>query len=112
MSDFSMDTPNKSSMQDRLIYLFVVARNLENAGVRIISAEASITRGDDILFYSATVREFREWAKAHNLEVTVTYHDDSCSGLNWRVGTTVNGIAIFAYLTDREKESYDAEAEA
>lgn len=112
MSDFNMEIPNKSSMQDRLICLLVVARNLENAGVRVISAEASITLGDNILVFSAYVSEFREWAKAHKLKVTVAYLDDSCSGLNWKISATVSGITVFTYMTDREKEAYDAETEA
>ena len=112
MGNDSTSPAEKSRIQDGLRNLLLLAKLLENEGIRIVTAEASINRQTYILF-SGGYDLFRTWCRKYILEPKVIPYDDPfVDGLNWRIQTEYHGVEIHSYMTDREKEAYDAAEEA
>ena len=112
MGNDSTSPAEKSRIQDGLRNLLLLAKLLEDEGIRIVTAEASINRQNYILF-SGCHGLFRTWCRKYILEPKVIPYDDPfVDGLNWRIQTEYHGVEIHSYMTDREKEVYDASEEA
>ena len=111
MSNSSTGTYQKSTIQDGLRNLLLIVRLLEKEGIRIVTAEASINRSNHILF-SGGYDLFRTWCKKHNLKPEVINKEAEDKYLNWLIRAEYHGVTIHSYMTDREKEAYDASEEA
>lgn len=111
MRNDSTSPAEKSRIQDGLRSLLLLVKLLEDEGIRIVSAEAAINRESNILFSSGFDR-FRDWAENRGLKVECEYRPDCDSFLTWTIRTEYHGVVIHSYMTDMEKEIYDAEAEA
>ncbi len=110
MNKDSTGTEKKSRVQDGLRKLLLLVKLLEDEGIKVVTAEASLTRGNDILF-SGGFDLFRKWCKKHGLKVECNYRPECGDYLTWTIRTEYHGVDIHSYMTDTDKEAYDAEAE-
>ena len=107
----STGAEKKSRVQDGLRQLLLLVKLLEDEGIKVVTAEASITRGHDILF-SGGFDLFRKWCEKRGLKVECVYSTDCDNYLTWTIRTEYHGVDIHSYMTDRDKEAYDAAEEA
>lgn len=103
------NTTSKGKMQvpDALRHMAAIADEMIASGIRIIKASTD-SMGLSILF-SAPDDAFKRWAKHRELDVVVEPHDPDDTGLTWYLYTTVSGVLVETYLSDEEKEAWDAE---
>ena len=111
MSNSSTGTSQKSTIQDGLRNLLLIVRLLEKEGIRIVTAESCITRQNNVLF-SGGYDLFRKWCRKYSLKPEVINKAAEDKYLNWIIRAEYHGVVIQSYMTDMEKEIYDAEAEA
>ena len=113
MDNLTTGTPKKSTIHDQLLIMSGIVDSLTEAGVRIITAEATTTRQPNSLVtrhYDKTHDCLRRWAAENEIDLIVEpMEKDYKTGLNWEIHTEVNGVWIHGYLTDEEKEEYDRE---
>jgi hypothetical protein len=107
MDKFTTETPKKSSIQEQLQIMTGVVESLEAAGVEIIHFQVGKPGDSYVLFYYCD-DSFRDWAAENELDVVFEpieseYH-------TWLISTTVNGIDVRSYMSDREKENYDGKS--
>lgn len=107
----STGAEKKSRVQDGLRQLLLLVKLLEDEGIKVVTAEASITRGHDILF-SGGFDLFRKWCEKYALKPECQYRPDCDNYLTWTIRTKYHGVDIHSYMTDRDKEAYDAAEEA
>lgn len=115
------NTTPKTRLQvaQKLRRLTDVAAELEEAGVRIITAEATTTRQDNILV-SAHERDsidiFRAWLGKRGLDYAMDYRPndkpDPSLDLAWEFSAVYNTVLVHGFLTGEEKGEWDKEDKA
>lgn len=107
MDKYNTAAEMKSSILEQMEIMAGIVESLGNAGVDIILAQVGKPEDTYILFHYWD-GAFRKWAEDNELNVVVEpieseYH-------KWRIGTTVNGIDVHSYMSNREKEQYDGKS--
>ena len=103
------NTTAKKKMQvgEALRLLTVIVDGMDAAGIRIISAQAT-TRDPYVLVFTGN-EALRKWAADNKLDVKVEpYETEKDIGLLWILTTEISGVEIRAYMSDAEKEAWDA----
>lgn len=101
-----------SQVAQKLRRLTDVAAELEAAGVRIIIAEATVTRQDSILVSAherSSIRVFLDWRRAAGIGVELFCKSDDETDLCWEFRAERNGVIVHGYLMDEEKDEWDKE---
>lgn len=98
----------KLQVGEALRLLTGIVDSMEAAGIRIISAMAS--RDPYVLAFTGS-EALRKWAADNDLDVKVERieTEDDTTGLRWLLTTEISGVEIRAYMSDEEKEAWDAE---
>lgn len=104
------NTTAKKKMQvgEALRLLTVIVDGMDAAGIRIISAVAS-TRDPHVLAFTGD-EALRKWAADNELDIKVErIESEDDTGLRWLLNTEISGVEIRTYMSDEEKEAWDAE---
>lgn len=93
-----------------------VVAELEEAGVRVIKAEGTITRMDNVLLSlhePGSLDAFRGWLEKKGLDYAMDYRPgiDPRLTLCWDLTTIYNGVELQGFLSDEDAELW-REAEA
>lgn len=111
MDNVITETTKKSSIHDQLLIMSGVVDSLTEANVRIIIAEATVTRQPYILTSLHDLEQYdnlRRWASENELDIIVEeLEKDEKTRLDYEWWTEVNGIRITGYMTESEKEAWD-----
>ena len=99
----------KSSILDGLVVLPPIVESLEASGVHVISAEACCNKEHNILI-GGGYDNFRQWADENELDVILEHKGGENDWLQWRLSSTVNGVEIKSYMSNKEKEEFDGAA--
>lgn len=102
-------TTAKKKMQvgEALRLLTGIVDSMEAAGIRIINATASIE--PSILIFTAD-EALRKWAADNELDIKVErFETEEDIGLHWLLITEISGVTVRGYMSDAEKEAWDAE---
>lgn len=99
----------KKQVLDKCWTLFYIVKDLEAAGIEIINAQVG-DRCYVLIHCRGDHAEFRRWANSQGLEITVepAVITDPDYGLHWKIGTNVCGFEVHGWMTDQNKEEYDA----
>lgn len=107
MNNLTTLTAVKSSIMQGLAILAPIVESLEASGVRIIQVMSSYDKDYGILI-SGNYDNFRRWARENELDVILEHDGKDGAYLQWRLSVQVNGVEIKSYLSNKEKEEYDA----
>lgn len=91
-----------------------VVAELEEAGMRIIQAEGTITRMDNVLLSiqePGIIDAFRGWLSKKGLDYAMDYkpnnEPDPVLDLAWEVSTVYNMVRVHGYLTREDKAEWE-----
>lgn len=109
----------KTQVAQKLRHLADVVAELEEAGVRIIKAEGTITRMDNVLLSlhePGNIDALRAWLKKKGLDYAMDYkpndEPDPSLDLSWEISTVYSMVQLQGYLTRKEKDEWDKEDKA
>ena len=99
----------KSIAQEELRQVLLITRLLEDAGIQVLGTSTNCGDLPPSVLISGNFGTFREWAKNKMLEVKSTRTESN--QMPWMVWTEYRGVEIRTFMSDAEKEQYDAEDE-
>lgn len=99
----------KVQVAQKLRHLADVVAELEEAGVRIINAEGTTTRMDNVLlslFESGSLGAFWAWMDKKGLDYALEHlpSNDRLLELSWDLTTIYKGVELQGFLSDEEAE--------
>ena len=110
MNDSNTEAKEKSRTQEELRQLLLMTKLLEDAGIRVIGTSTSCGTVPPSVLFSDGFAKFREWTNRLHLEVHTERSETSV--LPWMIWTEYHGIEIHTFMSDQEKERFDAAEEA
>lgn len=99
----------KSIVTEELRQVLLMTKLLEDAGIRVIGACSHCGALPPYVLFSGDFDKFKAWTKRIGLNVKATRRLTEEEIHPWMVWTEYRGVQIRTFMTDAEKERYDAE---
>ena len=113
MDNLTTESRKKSTILEQMKIMEGIVKSLDAAGVDIIHLQVGKPENCYILLSLHSGSDtFRQWADENELNVIVEPLErkdetETDYGPRWQIGTVVNGIDVYSYFRDFEKEAWD-----